>query len=125
MSKKELICISCPLGCNLEVNIKDENNILVTGNSCKRGEIYGIKECTNPTRIVTTTVAVKNGQEAVVPVKTERDIPKDRILECIKLLKDIEIEAPVKIGTVIATDILNTGVNIVATKNIECQEYKK
>lgn len=121
MAKKELTCISCPLGCNLEIDIKDENNILVTGNSCKRGEIYGIKECTNPTRIVTTTIAVKNGVEPIVPVKTERDIPKDKIFDCIRFLKDIEIEAPVKIGAVIAADIFNTGVNIVATKNVECQ----
>lgn len=117
MEKRELICINCPLGCNLEVFI-DEDNIRVTGNSCKRGETYGIKECTNPTRIVTTTVFVKNGTEEVLPVKTERDIPKDKIFDCIRALKDVVAEAPVNIGDVIVYDILGTGVNITATKSI-------
>ncbi len=118
MEKRELICISCPLGCNLEVDLTDESNIKVKGNSCKRGEVYGIKECTNPTRIVTSTVLVKNGAEEVVPVKTERDIPKARIFDCVNHLKDIEIEAPIIIGQIIVENILGTGVNIVATKNV-------
>lgn len=117
MEKRELICINCPLGCNLEVFINGDN-IRVTGNSCKRGETYGIKECTNPTRIVTTTVFVKNGTEEVLPVKTERDIPKDKIFDCIRALKDVVAEAPVNIGDVIVYDILGTGVNITATKSI-------
>ncbi|ERI91728.1 hypothetical protein HMPREF1982_02771 [Clostridiales bacterium oral taxon 876 str. F0540] len=118
MAKKELTCISCPLGCNLEVDIIDENNIKVTGNSCKRGEAYGIKECTNPTRIVTSTVLVKNGVEEVVPVKTEKDIPKDKIFDCIRALKGLSLEAPIKIGDVVIENIFDTGVNIVATKNV-------
>lgn len=118
MVKKELICISCPLGCNLEVSIDDED-IKVRGNSCKRGEVYGIKECTNPTRIVTSTIFVKNGVEEVLPVKTEKDIPKDKIFDCIRLLKDIEVEAPVKIGDVVVANVLGTGINVVATKSME------
>lgn len=118
MEKRELICINCPLGCSLEIYIKDENNIEVKGNSCKRGELYGIKECTNPTRILTTTVFVKGGSEEVLPVKTEKDIPKGKIFDCVRILKDIVVEAPVKIGDVIIENILDTGVDIVAVKNI-------
>ncbi|MCM8711420.1 DUF1667 domain-containing protein [Clostridium sp. SYSU_GA19001] len=118
MVKKELICISCPLGCSLEVSI-DDKNIKVSGNSCKRGEIYGIKECTNPTRIVTSTVFIKNGTEEVLPVKTEKDIPKDKIFECIRLLKDVEVKAPIKIGDVVVSNVLGTGINVVATKSIK------
>lgn len=119
MEKRELICICCPLGCSLEVDLSDGNNIKVKGNSCKRGEVYGIKECTNPTRIVTTTVFVKDGLEEVLPVKTERGIPKDKIFDCVRFLKDVTVEAPVKIGDIIVDNILDIGVNIVATKNIK------
>jgi CxxC motif-containing protein len=119
MEKKELICISCPLGCSLQVDLSDENNIKVKGNSCKRGETYGIKECTNPTRIVTSTVFVKNGTEKVLPVKTQQDIPKGKVFDCVRLLKDVVIDAPVKIGDIIIENILGTGVDIVATKNID------
>lgn len=118
MNKRELTCIGCPLGCNLEVQINDNNNITVTGNSCKIGLDYGIKECTNPTRIVTTTVFVEGGQEPTVSVKTEKDIPKDKIFDCIAALKDVVVKAPVNIGDVIISNVLNTDVNIVATKKV-------
>jgi CxxC motif-containing protein len=119
MEKRDLICISCPIGCSLEIEIIDECNIKVKGNSCNRGEIYGIKECTNPTRIITSTVFVKNGAEDVVSVKTHQAIPKEKIFDCIRLLKDVVIEAPVKIGDIIIANILGSEVNIVATKNID------
>lgn len=113
----KLVCINCPLGCNIEVFINGDD-IRVQGNSCKRGEAYGIKECTNPTRIVTTTVPIINGTEKVLPVRTERDIPKDKIFECIRALKYITVEAPVKIGDVILSNVAGTGVDVVSTKNI-------
>ena len=55
----ELICIVCPKGCHLKVD--EENGYRVTGNSCKRGEEYGKKELTNPTRVITSTVRVTGG----------------------------------------------------------------
>lgn len=119
MVKRELICIGCPLGCSLEVEISENNDIRVIGNSCKIGANYGVKECTNPTRIVTTTVFVEGGHEPTVPVKTESDIPKDKIFDCISALKGLIVKAPVNIGDVIVSNILNTGVNIVATKRIK------
>ncbi|MFL0247294.1 DUF1667 domain-containing protein [Candidatus Clostridium stratigraminis] len=119
MGKKELTCIGCPLGCSLEVEVDNGQVVKVSGNSCNIGHEYGIKECMNPSRIVTTTVLVENGQDSVVSVKTENDIPKDKIFDCIKALKDIKVKAPINIGDVIVPNILNTGVNIVATKNVK------
>lgn len=119
MEKKELVCICCPLGCNLEVTLDKGLVLKVTGNSCKRGEEYGKKECTNPTRIVTTVLPVIKGDIAMVPVKTSKDIPKQLTKECIKALKNIQVKAPVKIGDIIVEDILNTGANIVATRDVE------
>lgn len=118
MEKREMICISCPLGCDMEVELQDGQVINVTGNTCPRGKIYAQKECTNPTRIVTSSVFVKNGEINVVSVKTEEDIPKGLIFECLKELKKVEIEAPVKVGDIVVENILDTGVNIVATKDI-------
>ena len=118
MNRRELICIGCPLGCNLEVEINENNEMKVSGNSCKIGEDYGIKECTNPTRIVTTTVFVEGGQEPTVPVKTGKDIPKDKIFDCISALKHVVVKAPVNIGDIIISNVLNTGVDIIATKRV-------
>ena len=73
---------------------------------------------TNPTRIVTSTVRVAGGRLAMVSVKTASDIPKGKIFDCVKALKDVEVKAPVKIGDVIVENVAGTGVNIIATKNV-------
>lgn len=119
MNAKNLTCINCPLGCALTVETEGDQVIRVSGNTCKRGEIYARKEVTDPTRIVTTTVKVLNGAAAVVSVKTKGDIPKGKIFDCVRALKSVQVEAPVHIGDVIAADIADTGVDVVATKNVE------
>lgn len=118
MEERNLICIGCPMGCPLVVKIKDGEVQSVEGNTCKRGAIYGKKEVTNPTRIVTTTVRVSGGTENAVSVKTKEDIPKSRIFDCIRELKEVTVSAPIQIGDIILHNVAGTGVDIVATKNI-------
>jgi len=118
MSTVNLICIGCPLGCPLTVEMEGNEVKSVAGNTCPRGDAYAKKELTNPTRIVTSTVRVAGGKLPMVSVKTESDIPKGKIFECVKALKDIEVKAPVKIGDVIVENVAGTGVNIIATKNV-------
>ena len=91
MEEKNLICIGCPMGCPLTVKMEHGEVVSVTGNTCKRGDIYARKEVTNPTRIVTSTVRVTGGSEAMVSVKTKEDIPKGKIFDCVKALKNVVI----------------------------------
>lgn len=116
MEQRVLTCIGCPMGCTLNVEIEAEQVKRVTGNTCKRGEIYAKKEVTNPTRIVTTTVRIKGGK--VVPVKTKEDIPKGKIIDCVKELKHLEIEFPVQIGQIIVEDVADTGIPVITTASI-------
>lgn len=116
--KKEFVCIRCPLGCNITVETEGTEIKSITGNTCPRGADYVTKELTDPRRIVTSLVRVRGGELPVVSVKTAADIPKDKILDCIKVLKDIELSAPVRMGDVVAEDVCGTGVNIVATANV-------
>ena len=118
MNTVNLICIGCPLGCPLTVEMEGNEVKSVAGNTCPRGEAYAKKELTNPTRIVTSTVRVAGGKLAMVSVKTESDIPKGKIFECVKALKGVEVIAPVKIGDVIVENVAGTGVNVIATKNV-------
>lgn len=118
MEKRNLICIGCPMGCPLVVTMDHGEVVSVEGNTCKRGAVYGKKEVTNPTRIVTSTVRVTGGSISVVSVKTREDIPKEKIFDCIKALQEIEVAAPVNIGDVILRDVAGTGVDVVATKNV-------
>ena len=119
MEIRNLTCIGCPMGCPLTVKLEDTEVISIEGNSCKRGAVYGKKEVTNPTRIVTTTVRVSGGTEPVVSVKTKEDIPKDKIFACVRAMKEITVPAPVHIGDVILRDVAHTGVDLIATKNVE------
>ena len=118
MEERNLTCIGCPLGCALTVKMAGNEVQSVTGNTCKRGELYARKEVTNPTRIVTTTVKVTGGSSRMVSVKTREDIPKEKSFACTRALKDIEVQAPVHIGDVVVENVADTGVDVVATKNV-------
>ena len=116
MEKIDLICIGCPMGCPITVEMENGEVVSVTGNTCPRGDAYARKEVTNPTRIVTSTVRVTGGKLAMASVKTASDIPKGRNIDSVKALKDVEIPAPVTIGQVVLKDVAGTGVDIIATK---------
>ena len=122
MERKELICIGCPWGCNLTVEMDGGQVVSVNGNTCKRGDDYARKELTDPRRIVTSTVPVAGGNLPVVSVKTASDIPKGKIRECLCALKGVTLTAPVQIGDVIVENVADTGVDVIATKSISAVE---
>lgn len=118
METRELTCIGCPMGCALKVELEDGQILDVTGNTCKRGDVYARKEVTHPTRIVTSSVYVTGGTIPMVSVKTKEDIPKEKIMDIMKALENVKVSAPVKIGDIVLKDVAGTGVDIVATKNV-------
>ena len=117
--KKEFVCIRCPLGCNITVDQEGTDIKNIAGNTCPRGADYVTKELTDPRRIVTSLVRVQGGELPVVSVKTAADIPKDKIQDCIKVLKNIELSAPVHMGDIVVENICGTGVDIIATANVK------
>lgn len=117
MEKRELTCIGCPLGCQVTVEMDGDIIRNISGYTCNRGKVYAEKEVTNPTRIVTSTVKVEGGERPSVSVKTREDIPKSRIFDVARALKDVYVKAPVKIGDIIKENIAGTGVPVVATSN--------
>ena len=115
----DLTCIRCPMGCAIHVEMENGQVVSVTGNTCPRGDAYARKEVTAPTRIVTSTVRVIGGTLAMVSCKTRSDIPKGKIFDIIRALKAVEVAAPVVIGQVILPNAADTGVDVIATKNVE------
>ncbi len=115
--KKSLTCIVCPIGCQLSVTIENGVVTEVTGNTCPRGKQYAIDECTNPVRTVTTTARTSAG--GVIPVKTDRPIPKELMLACMREIDRSVVSLPAHIGDVVIENLLQTGVNIVVTANME------
>lgn len=114
---RNLTCIVCPIGCNMEVTLEENQVKSVKGQGCRRGAGYAFSECINPTRTLTTTVKVESGQLPLVPVKSEKPIPKELLMECMKVINGIRLAAPVKLGDVVVENILDTGINIVASGN--------
>jgi CxxC motif-containing protein len=119
MGDKEIICIVCPMGCQMVVSGGEgPKGWTVSGNACGRGEKYGIKELSDPTRVLTTTVRLKGGRCKRLPVRSDSPIPKDRIFDCMKVLNSVEVESPVHIGGIIVENILGTGANIISARSI-------
>ena len=121
METVNLICIGCPMGCPMTVTLENGAVTSVVGNTCKRGDIYARKEVTAPTRIVTSTVRLTGSKTGAVAVscKTRTDIPKKDIFRCMEALALVTAKAPVRIGDVLTENVAGTGVDVIATKDID------
>ncbi len=113
--KRELTCIVCPKGCQLVVELEGKETISISGHTCKRGEEYAKTECTAPMRTVTSTAAIIGG--GVVPVKTDRTIPKELMFECMAEINKARVSPDAKLGDVVIENVLGTGANVVTTRN--------
>mgnify|MGYP002672396305 FL=1 len=116
MTKREMVCVSCPMGCAITVELDDNNEVIsVTGNTCPRGDKYARQECTHPERMLTSTVKVEGGRLPVVPVKSASPIPKEMLFDAMKEVNKVTLKAPVTFGDVAVKDVLGTGIDIVVT----------
>lgn len=120
MKSESVTCIGCPLGCSITVEMSENGDInAVYGNTCPKGDSYARKEVTSPVRMVTSVVRIEKGELPVVSVKTQTDIPKEKIFVCMEELKKIILKAPVQIGDIAVKDICGTGVPVIVTKQVK------
>lgn len=116
--KKELICIVCPMGCALSAEMNEKGEVVsVTGNTCPRGKVYAEAELTHPTRTLTSTVRMSN-RTALLPVKTNRPISKEKMMEVMAMLRDVRATAPVHIGDVVLANVLGEA-DVIAAADVE------
>ncbi|HEY8444076.1 MAG TPA: DUF1667 domain-containing protein [Clostridia bacterium] len=113
----QFVCIKCPLSCKLSV-IKQNDEIIVSGNNCSRGEEFAKQEYIAPKRMVTSLVKVIGGDKPVLPVKTSAPIPKSEVKRVLEIISHIEIQAPVKIGDIVYKNIYDE-VDLVATSRAQ------
>ena len=119
MEKKELTCIGCPVGCSITVKMEGEEIVSVEGNSCRIGDRYARSEVTNPVRTLTSTALITGGVIPRVSVRTTRAVPKGKIADCMREIDRLRLQAPVSIGETVLKDIAGTGVDVIATKNVD------
>lgn len=115
--KTHILCITCPKGCSLEVT-REGTTIVEVKPGCRRGHEYAQRELTDPRRMVATTVRIRNAIHPLLPVYTARPFPKQQIPQLMDALRQLEVEAPIKAGTVVAADVLGSGVDILASRDM-------
>ncbi|MBU0672400.1 MAG: DUF1667 domain-containing protein [Candidatus Margulisbacteria bacterium] len=114
--KKKITCIECPQGCQLEVDVENGYVVKVTGNKCDKGTDYAKQEIENPMRVLTSTVQSDGLELKMVPVRTDKTIPKSQVLKAMAEVQKIKLTQPVKVGEVIMKNILGTEANLIATR---------
>ena len=116
--KKEIICTVCPRGCHIQVEGDGEKVLTAEGYSCKRGLEYANTEYAHPVRILTTTVKMAGVEGDLLPVRSAQPLPKEKLFDCMEVIRQTSVALPVKCYDVVVADICGTGVNIVATKSV-------
>ena len=116
--KKEIICTVCPRGCHIMVEGDGEKVLTAEGYSCKRGLEYANTEYAHPVRILTTLVKIDGVQNDLLPVRSSQPVPKEKLFECMDVIRATAVKLPVKRYDVIVPNICGTGVDIVATKTL-------
>ncbi len=114
---RELTCILCPSGCQLQIS-KNNGEWIVNGNLCARGEVYAVDEMINPQRIVCSTIKTIYPAVPRLPVKTSQKIPKENIFPVMKVINQVRLDHPVRRGEVIVANVLGTDADIVATADL-------
>lgn len=122
MKERMLTCIGCPMGCQLTVTMEGNEVLSVEGNICPRGDIYARKEVTNPTRIVTSTIAITGGDKERISCKTAADIPKEKMFDVMKEINHTVVMAPKKRGDILIENAAGTGVSVIATRDIAIKD---
>lgn len=116
---KQIICTVCPMGCNIEVDGEGSTINSVKGYTCNRGLEYAKTEFVNPERILTTLVKIDGVENDLLPVRSNKRVPKDKVLLIVEEIKKISVKLPIKMHQVIIENICGTGADIVATKELK------
>ncbi len=118
-NNREIVCIVCPNGCRMNVQIDADNKVSLIENAlCEKGKIYAIDEIQFPKRSLTSTIRVIDGELPLVSVRSDKPIPKGKIHCALSELRKIELKAPVEYHQIVISDLLGTGVNIITTKEV-------
>ena len=116
--KKEITCTVCPRGCTVTAEVDGTQIVSIEGYSCQRGLAFAEAEITHPARLLTTTVRVTGSAEALLPVRSRTAIPREKLMDCMAVIRQTAVDAPVAQHDVIIADVCGTGVDIIASKSV-------
>ncbi|MDH4068375.1 MAG: DUF1667 domain-containing protein [Dehalococcoidia bacterium] len=116
--KKHFVCVVCPVGCEIDVVHDGGKIISMEGNKCEKSEEFVLQELIEPMRILTTTIRIDGSRWPVIPVRTDKAVPKRLFPLMMRRLRRAKLQAPVNMLDVVARDVLHTGANIIATRTV-------
>ena len=116
--RANITCIMCPLGCNMRVQAEGKKVISVQGNKCKKGISHAEQEMFSPSRILTTTIRTENAETPLLPVRSNREIPKESLMECMRHISTYVINGPVRLGDAVIKDMLGLGADMIACRSL-------
>ena len=125
VEKRHFTCVVCPVGCEVDVELRDGEVVSMTGNKCAKGKEFVLQELEEPMRVLTTTVPIKGARWAMLPVRTDKAIAKRLHFSAVQELASLELQAPVGVSDVIVTNIAGTGANVIATRTMKRHEDGK
>ncbi len=109
------------MGCQVTAHMNEGTVEKVEGNACARGATYAASECSNPTRMLTTTIQLEGGMLPVAPIRSAQLIPMDMLLACMDVINRTVCTAPIRMGDVVIQNILGSGVDMIATRTINAR----
>jgi CxxC motif-containing protein len=118
VEKKRFVCVVCPIGCEIDVVHDGGRIVSMVGSKCEKSEEFVKQELIEPMRILTTTVRIQRARWAVIPVRSDRAVPKRLFPRIMKQLRRTRLQAPVNMLDVVERDVLKTGANIIATRTM-------
>jgi len=116
--KKHFVCVVCPVGCEIDVVHDGGKIISMEGNRCEKSEEFVSQELVEPMRILTTTVRIEGSRWPVIPVRTDRSVPKRLFPRIMRQLRRVKLQAPINMLDVVISDVLRTGANVIATRTM-------
>ena len=116
--KKHFVCVVCPIGCEIHVVHEGSEIISMHGNKCEKSLEFVTQELIEPMRVLSTTVRIHGARWPVIPVRTDKAIPKRLFPSIMKRLRRIKLQAPVNMWDVVVRNVLRTGANIIATRTM-------
>jgi len=119
VEKRHFTCVICPIGCEIDVEVENGEIVSMEGNKCTKSEDFVRQELVEPMRTLTTTVRIKGARWPMLPVRTDRPIPKRLFFEVMKEVAGAEVRAPVKVADVVVRDVAGSGADIIASRNME------
>jgi CxxC motif-containing protein len=107
------------MGCAVTLTIDHDGKVAsITGHKCKQGKKYVMDEYENPVRTLTATVLTQVSSQRLLAVRTTAPIPKTKLMPGMMALTKVRAKPAIKMGDVIVSNLLDTGVDVVASSDL-------